>query len=78
MGREHDMLETGKRLSLSFWESEEALTHWRKLPEHRSAQSAGRYIHFDNYRLRVAGVLRDSSMTKRDQAPVDSKAFHDR
>ncbi|MEL6452522.1 MAG: antibiotic biosynthesis monooxygenase [Pseudomonadota bacterium] len=68
----------GKLLSLSFWTDEDALDHWRKLPEHRDAQSAGRDVHFDDYRLRVAGVIRDYGMTARDQAPHDSRALHDR
>jgi len=76
--RFESLMTPGKLLSLSFWESEEALAQWRKLPEHRAAQSAGRDIHFDDYRLRVAGVMRDYGMTERDQAPSDSKARHDR
>lgn len=75
--RFESLMEPGKLLSLSFWESEEALEHWRKLPEHRDAQSAGRGIHFADYRLRVAGVIRDYGMTSRDQAPTDSRALHD-
>ncbi|WP_299546050.1 antibiotic biosynthesis monooxygenase [uncultured Tateyamaria sp.] len=76
--RFESLMEPGKLLSLSFWEDETALEHWRKLPEHRDAQSAGRDIHFDNYRLRVAGVIRDYGMMERDQAPADSRAMHDR
>lgn len=76
--RFESLMEPGKLLSLSFWEDETALEHWRKLPEHRDAQSAGRDIHFDNYRLRVAGVVRDYGMMERDEAPADSKALHDR
>ena len=75
--RFESLAEPGKLLSLSFWEDEAALEHWRKLPEHRAAQSAGRDVHFDNYRLRVAGVIRDYGMTERAQAPTDSKALHD-
>lgn len=76
--RFESLMEPGKLLSLSFWEDEAALEHWRKLPDHRTAQSSGRDIHFDDYRLRVAGVMRDYGMTERDQAPADSKALHDR
>ena len=75
--RFESLAEPGKLLSLSFWEDETALEHWRKLPEHRAAQSAGRDVHFDNYRLRVAGVIRDYGMTERAQAPRDSRAVHD-
>ncbi len=76
--RFESLMEPGKLLSLSFWEDEAALEHWRKLPDHRAAQSSGRDIHFADYRLRVAGVIRDYGMTERDEAPTDSRALHDR
>ena len=76
--RFESLMEPGKLLSLSFWEDEAALEHWRKLSDHRAAQSAGRDIHFDDYRIRVAGVIRDYSMTERDEVPADSRALHDR
>lgn len=67
----------GKLLSLSFWRDEAALEAWRKLPRHRQAQAAGRGAFFEDYRLRVAGVIRDYGMTERDEAPADSRAAHD-
>lgn len=63
----------GKLLSLSFWESEEAVRNWRCLPAHRRSQKAGRDGIFAGYRLRVAGVIRDYGMhERREQAPGDS------
>lgn len=67
----------GKLLSLSFWEDEDALARWRQLEKHRAAQSNGRDGYFADYRLRVAGVMRDYGMTERAQAPADSRALHD-
>ncbi|MFP3383293.1 antibiotic biosynthesis monooxygenase family protein [Tritonibacter sp. SIMBA_163] len=67
----------GKLLSLSFWEDEDALARWRQLEKHRAAQSNGREGYFADYRLRVAGVMRDYGMTERAQAPADSRALHD-
>ena len=32
---------------------------------------------FEDYRLRVAGVIRDYGMHHREQAPADSRALHD-
>ena len=61
----------GKLLSLSFWRDEEAVKAWRNHIDHRVAQAAGRGEHFADYRLRVASVLRDYSMTERDEAPTD-------
>jgi heme-degrading monooxygenase HmoA len=64
----------GKLLSLSVWEDEAALDRWRQLPAHRCAQAQGRDTFFTDYRLRVAGVIRDYGMTDRVQAPADSIA----
>jgi len=68
----------GKVLSLSFWRDEDAIAAWRNLGEHRSAQVKGRHKIFEDYRLRVAGVIRDYGLNDRDQAPDDSRAQHDR
>ncbi|HEY9544936.1 MAG TPA: antibiotic biosynthesis monooxygenase [Solimonas sp.] len=68
----------GKMLSLSFWRDEQAVRQWRNLEAHRRIQDAGRRTIFDDYRLRVAEVLRDYGMHQRDQAPQDSRAAHDR
>jgi heme-degrading monooxygenase HmoA len=66
-----------KLLSLSFWRDEQAIQAWRQLEEHRAAQSCGRAGLFDDYRLRIAGVIRDYGMNEREQAPADSRAAHD-
>jgi heme-degrading monooxygenase HmoA len=63
----------GKYLSVSFWRDEEAVRTWRNDDGHRQAQ-AGRSGVFADYRLRVAGVLRDYGMQERAQAPEDSVA----
>lgn len=65
-----------KVLSLSFFESEEAVVRWRNTAEHRRAQAMGRGGVFHEYRLRIAHVMRDYGMTERDQAPSDSRAAH--
>jgi hypothetical protein len=31
---------------------------------------------FEDYRLRIAGIIRDYGKTERDQAPEDSRAVH--
>lgn len=67
----------GKILSLSFFEDEAAIAKWRSLESHRSAQAKGRGGVFRDYRLRVAGVIRDYGMHAREQAPQDSRARHD-
>ncbi|WP_343730686.1 antibiotic biosynthesis monooxygenase [Duganella sp.] len=62
----------GKMLSLSFWRDEEAMQAWRRQEEHRAAQAAGRGGVFEDYRLRVASVIRDYGMNDRTQAPADA------
>ena len=63
-----------KYLSLSFFENEEAVKRWRTLAMHRKAQAKGRHELFQDYRLRVAAVMRDYGMTERDQAPEGALA----
>ena len=66
----------GKLLSLQFWRDEESLTKWRNVTEHRAAQALGRNGMFDDYRLRIAGVIRDYTKDDREQAPGDSRVVH--
>lgn len=66
----------GKYLSLSFWRDEEAVRVWRNREEHRAAQDEGRHGVFENYRLRVASVVRDYGLNERNQAPKDSLGVH--
>ena len=74
--RFESLYEPGKILSLSFFRDEEAVKTWRNLVEHRAAQEKGRNELFANYRLRIASVIRDYGMTKRDEVPADSRAKH--
>ena len=76
--RFESLTEPGKLLSLSFWRDEQAVRQWREQTSHRAAQARGRAEIFDDYRLRIATVVRDYGMTARDEAPADNRAFHDR
>ncbi len=62
----------GKYLSLSIWRDEAALAEWRGRPRHRQAQAKGRGEMFAQYRLRVAGVIRDYGLHERAEAPADA------
>ena len=75
--RFESLTEPGKILSLSIFRDEEAVTAWRNVSQHRVTQGKGRAKIFENYRLRVAGVIRDYGMNEREQAPRDSRARHD-
>jgi heme-degrading monooxygenase HmoA len=66
----------GKILSLSFWRDEDAVKRWRNVEQHRIAQARGRGGVFQDYRLRVAAVIRDYGMQERAEAPEDSRAVH--
>lgn len=66
-----------KILSLSFFEDEAAIARWRNLTAHRGAQARGRSAVFDDYRLRIAQVVRDYGMFDRTEAPADSRGAHD-
>ena len=74
--RFESLVNPGKILSLSFWRDEEAVAGWRNVEAHRQAQAAGRGEHFRDYRLRIAGVIRDYGLNDRDQAPADSRDAH--
>jgi heme-degrading monooxygenase HmoA len=76
--RFQSLAQPGKILSLSFWRDEQAVAHWRNTEVHRIAQAKGRDGVFQDYRLRVAQVLRDYGLRERDQAPADSRARHER
>ena len=75
--RFESLSEPGKVLSLSFWRDQDAVRAWREMDQHRAAQRVGRSEVFRDYRLRIAGVVRDYGMTDRDEAPADSRAVHD-
>jgi len=73
--RFQSLTDPGKLLSLSIWRDEESIARWRNQQQHRVTQAAGRAGIFRDYRLRIAGVLRDYGMhERREQAPQDSRS----
>ena len=74
--RFESLAEPGKLLSLSFWRDEQAVAGWRNQMHHRETQAKGRDGIFQDYRLRVAQVLRDYGLENRTQAPEDSRERH--
>jgi heme-degrading monooxygenase HmoA len=74
--RFQSLTEPGKLLSLSFFDNEKAVSAWRDRPSHRAVQAQGRAGVFENYRIRIAGVVRDYGLTERGQAPEDSRVAH--
>jgi heme-degrading monooxygenase HmoA len=74
--RFESLTEPGKILSLSFFRDEAAVSAWRNVEAHRRAQAKGRGEVFADYRLRIAGVIRDYGMNERAQAPHDSRSVN--
>jgi heme-degrading monooxygenase HmoA len=74
--RFRSLTDPDKLLSLSFWRDEDAVREWRNRAAHRAVQAEGRAGVFRDYRLRIAGIVRDYGMTDRKGAPADSRAAH--
>lgn len=74
--RFHSIADPEKVLSLSFWDNEECIMQWRNIELHRIAQAEGRKSIFEDYRIRVAHVVRDYTLADRGQAPEDSQSIH--
>lgn len=74
--RFESLSQPGKILSLSFWRDEQAVRGWRNHEAHRQAQIMGRQQVFEDYRLRIAAVIRDYGLNEREEAPDDSKRIH--
>lgn len=53
-------------VTVSYWESLEAIQAWREHPEHRGAQRAGREKWYESFVTRVCRVERESRFTRRD------------
>jgi heme-degrading monooxygenase HmoA len=49
----------GERVSISMFETLEAVRQWREHPEHREAQALGKQRYYSEYRLQVCEVVRD-------------------
>lgn len=65
----HSTVNSKKVMSVTTWENEDAVEAWRNVSSHLSAQKLGRDQIFDNYRVRVASVIRDYGLHERVQAP---------
>jgi len=55
--RYRSLSRSGIILSHSLWQDEASIARWRSNKNHHSAQSAGRYKHFKNYRIRISHAL---------------------
>ena len=74
VARYQSLSDPGEYLSLSFWRDEAAVQAWRQHGQHRVGQAEGRAAVFADYRIRVAQVLRDYTLSQRSEAPADANA----
>ena len=51
-------------ITVSYWESLEAIRNWKNNAEHLMAQQSGRDIFYKNYKTRIAKVERDYDFEK--------------
>lgn len=58
LGIESVRNEEGIGITVSYWESEAAIQHWRENTDHRVAQETGRRVWYSEYMIRVAKVER--------------------
>ena len=65
LGVESARGEDGLGITVSYWESEEAIAAWRANAEHRVAQSRGREEWYAEFVTRVAKVERARTFTPR-------------
>lgn len=56
LGADSVRSENGKGITISYWESLEAIRHWRNNPEHREAQKRGKQEWYDQYQITVAKI----------------------
>ncbi|HYH07433.1 MAG TPA: antibiotic biosynthesis monooxygenase [Thermoanaerobaculia bacterium] len=63
LGVESARGEDGLGITVSYWESEEAIADWRRHAEHRIAQSQGREQWYAEFFTRVAKVERARSFS---------------
>lgn len=70
------MQDSTKILSLSFWKDEKSIEKWRNEIMHRKGQASGLHHIFSDYRIRVGNIIRDYSLSDRENAPIDSNKYH--
>jgi heme-degrading monooxygenase HmoA len=52
----------GLGITVSYWESLDAIDNWKRNAEHREAQKLGREQWYATFKIRVARVERDHGM----------------
>ena len=76
--RFQSLTDDNKLLSMNVWESEEAVSRWRNMIEHRMSQQEGKEKLFESYKITVAHTVREYTNTDRTEAPTDSNIAFDK
>ncbi len=69
------LVQDGKLLSMSVWESEEAIEKWRTNMSHRMSQKEGMEQLFVSYKITVTSPIREYTLDERKEAPKDANEF---
>lgn len=64
LGMESVRGDEGQGITVSYWSSLEAIRNWRDVAEHRLAQANGRSKWYDEFRLRICRVERETAFRK--------------
>ena len=59
-----ESVRNGLGITISYWESLEAIKNWKNNTEHLIAQQSGRNVFYTNYKTRIAKVERDYDFVK--------------
>jgi heme-degrading monooxygenase HmoA len=51
-------------ITVSYWESLEAIKNWKNNPEHLMVQQAGKDVFYTSYKTRICKIERDYSFEK--------------
>ena len=70
--RFQSLVNEGKILSLSCWESDDAIAKWRHHGDPMVVQEEGKRSVFKSYRLRVAEVVRDYEFSSLPEVTLDA------
>lgn len=65
----HESAREGLGITVSYWESFEAIKNWKKHSEHLFAQEEGRRIWYRAYKTRICKVERDYNFESFDKGP---------
>jgi heme-degrading monooxygenase HmoA len=54
-----------EEITISYWENEDQIRHWKKDTQHRIAQERGRSTWYESYRVEVVKLVRRYGSEKR-------------